>query len=622
MGAQVNKEQRQGDTMRFLALADLRHEWLLNLCIILALAAVLAPLLLLLGLKHGTIQTLRNRLIEDPVYRELKPQQSLELNEAWFKAMAARPEVAFIIPTILRGSSLVRLSGGDSRPAEAMDLLPTGPGDVLLLESGGVIPGEGEAALSADAAAKLGLAAGDMVQTQITRHRDGRLETATASLKVIQVLPPKADALPRIYAPFSFVVDVETYREGKGVPKRGWPGGSAKPYLSFDGVFVVAPEGLDSITMNSLTVGTGFSVIEPLTAAGFAERTGLGLPEGFQIVDAHVVRESAPWSTVQAVQERLRGRSVAVLPYVREIKLRLEPPNGAPFTVQAFGLSPSAEERAMLGLPELPWGVFRTDKAFPDYAQILLPAPVFMQVADQTLTASLADNPRSGGFPLRVSGQSFTPYGIVPVELLAVLRTGATREIVYAAEQQGFVLTRAGYSGFRLYARRIDDVAGLHQGLREQGIETIAQVQAIERIRILDRGLNRLFWLVAVVGISGGVAALVASLYAAVERKKQEISMLRLMGLSRADVSRFPIYQSAAIAALAAGLAIVGFYGLAAVINAVFAADLGLGERICQLPSSRLLITFIMAVTAAALSSLVAAWRTTSIEPAEAIRVE
>ena len=53
-----------------LAVADLRHEWILNLCMILALAAVLAPLLLLLGLKHGTITTLRDRLVEDPVNRE------------------------------------------------------------------------------------------------------------------------------------------------------------------------------------------------------------------------------------------------------------------------------------------------------------------------------------------------------------------------------------------------------------------------------------------------------------------------------------------------------------------------------------------------------------------------
>ena len=40
-----------------LALADLRHEWVLTLCMVLALAAVIAPLMLLMGLKYGTIAT-------------------------------------------------------------------------------------------------------------------------------------------------------------------------------------------------------------------------------------------------------------------------------------------------------------------------------------------------------------------------------------------------------------------------------------------------------------------------------------------------------------------------------------------------------------------------------------
>ena len=43
----------QKDTMLRLAIADFRHEWVLNTCMILALGAVIAPLLLLMGLKYG-----------------------------------------------------------------------------------------------------------------------------------------------------------------------------------------------------------------------------------------------------------------------------------------------------------------------------------------------------------------------------------------------------------------------------------------------------------------------------------------------------------------------------------------------------------------------------------------
>ena len=44
--------------------------------------------------------------------------------------------------------------------------------------------------------------------------------------------------------------------------------------------------------------------------------------------------------------------------------------------------------------------------------------------------------------------------------------------------------------------------------------------------------------MVAVVGISGGLAALIASLYAAVERKRQPLGVMRLGSRSKPTVSR------------------------------------------------------------------------------------
>ena len=158
--------------------------------------------------------------------------------------------------------------------------------------------------------------------------------------------------------------------------------------------------------------------------------------------------------------------------------------------------------------------------------------------------------------------------------------------------------------------------------LRAEGIEVIAQIEAIERVQVLDRGLNRIFWLVAIVGISGGIAALIASLYAAVERKQHELSVLRLIGLARRQVFRFPVYQGGTLALLSVGLALVAYFSLAGVINRAFAADLDLGERICELPPTYLLVSVVATLGVAVLSSLLAAWRTTTIDPGEALRYE
>jgi hypothetical protein len=49
-----------------LAFDDYRHEWVLSGCAVLALAAVLTPLLVLFGLKYGVIANLLDPLIENP----------------------------------------------------------------------------------------------------------------------------------------------------------------------------------------------------------------------------------------------------------------------------------------------------------------------------------------------------------------------------------------------------------------------------------------------------------------------------------------------------------------------------------------------------------------------------
>lgn len=56
-----------------LAVADYCHERLLSLCAVLTLAAVLTPLLILYGVKFGVVQTLTDRLRNEPRTLEISP---------------------------------------------------------------------------------------------------------------------------------------------------------------------------------------------------------------------------------------------------------------------------------------------------------------------------------------------------------------------------------------------------------------------------------------------------------------------------------------------------------------------------------------------------------------------
>jgi len=600
-----------------LATADLRHEWILTLCLILAIASVVAPLLILSGLKYGTIATLRDRLMQDPVFREIRPVTTKVHRESWFEKHRKRADVGFLVPTILPASSILQARAMNDGKVHTIDLVPTAPGDPMILHNGGKIPGAGQAVLTGAAAKRLDVEVGDRLEVRATRTRGGRRELGETTLEVLSVLGPGGGSLERIYAPLPFVLDVESFKEGMAVPSRGWNGGAPEPYLSFDGMVVLLPEALTPVQLTGLAINTGVTLVEPLDGKGFQAITGLNLPENFHAYDLRVQSGTLQLTSYNALRKgKLRGRGAILLPYVRPMEFRF---GAERRPVLVAGVSLSADQSERLSLPSLPWGQLRVNPASRKFSQILLP-PGFEK--GQELRATVGIGSGSISFPVRNEGVTFGRYALVPASLLATLRTGQDRMIRFDQQAGKFVLERTGFRGFRLYAATLDDVVPLANELQAQGLDVSAKVAEIERIQTLNRGLTRIFWLVAVVGIGGGIAVLVASLYATVQRKRRELGLMRLLGLTRFDIFRFPIYQGLTLAVLGVVVATVVFLGLAAVINHVFAGDLEFGQRICYLPPSYLSGAFFLTTAIAFLSSLYAAWKTTEIDPAEAMREE
>lgn len=596
-----------------LAAAHLRHEWVLTLCLVIALAAVIAPLLVLLGLKHGTIATLRDRLVEDPLFREIRPAHTREYPPEWFSTVAQWPGVGFLTPTILPLSSVLGVVDPDSRRVDLFDLVPSAPGDPLLLENGGLIPTDGEVVLSAEAAKRAGVDAGGEITARVTRSRGGRTEAVEPRLQVAAVLSARAGTQPRVYAPLSFVLDVEAYKEGYAAPDRGWPGDTPDPYLSFDGAVLVLPEALPPITRTGLIINTGFGRIEEIAPDRLESLVGIRPPEGFAAYALHSPGGPVTPSNLNAVEQKLRGFNHVLMPYVRDLQLQA----GEGVSLLPVGLSVDEDRADLLGVTATPWGGFDVRRVGSGQLRSVL------WPEDAAAVNSL--RVRSGGvaeveFPLAVIGTTRLARPVVPVELLGVLRTAAQRAVTFAHGTGRFEMARGGYRGFRLYAESIDDVPALFERLEADGIETLAEVVAIERVQVLDRGLTRLFWLISMLGIAGGTAVLIASLYAAVERRRRDLGVMRLLGLARSHVFFFPVAQGAMIAALGLGAGWVGYVSLATAINRAFASELAPGEAFCVLPLQYLPAAIGTTLLLAMLASLVAAWRATRIDPAEAIR--
>ncbi|MGK9235460.1 ABC transporter permease [Inquilinus limosus] len=208
-----------------LATRDFGHDWRIALCQVLGLAAVLAPLLVLFGLRFGLIDTMAQRLIEDPRNREIAPAGSGRFDDAFFRDLAARPDVAFIVPatrSIAATFTRLQAANGAGRPLSGVALLPSGPGDPLL---GTADPPAGDrVVLSRRLATALGVGPGGRLTAEITRQRDGRIEGQKVELTVADVTDAPVTPAEAALVPLDLLVATEDWRDGLAVGSRGWAG--------------------------------------------------------------------------------------------------------------------------------------------------------------------------------------------------------------------------------------------------------------------------------------------------------------------------------------------------------------------------------------------------------------
>ena len=200
-----------------LAWQDYRNDTWLSACSVLALVAVIAPLLVLFGLKFGLVSSLTQRLETDPATREIIPLGGGRFSSEFIEQLGQRPDVAFAIPRTRQIAATAQVG------TLVLEMLPTAPGDPLL---GGLpVPrGLEQIVLSHTAAEKLAARPGDWLETSFARQVAGRVEARHTRLQVLAVLPLEAFARDGLFAGLGLLEAAEDYRDGRAVPALGWEG--------------------------------------------------------------------------------------------------------------------------------------------------------------------------------------------------------------------------------------------------------------------------------------------------------------------------------------------------------------------------------------------------------------
>ncbi|HEC16627.1 MAG TPA: ABC transporter permease, partial [Sedimenticola sp.] len=176
------------------------------------------------------------------------------------------------------------------------------------------------------------------------------------------------------------------------------------------------------------------------------------------------------------------------------------------------------------------------------------------------------------------------------------------------------------FPGFRLYASSIDHVAPIRDALIASGIEVRTRATDIDMVQSMERRLSAVFWFIAVIGLAGFSFSLGANLWANVDRKRKELSVLRLVGFRTGDIVWFPVLQALFTGVLGWLLASAIYLGVEANINRILIAQVEDNSPVCRLLPIHFEIALAFTVGAAVLSAALGGYRAARIQPSDGLR--
>ena len=218
----MNRRIERWRLLAYIAGKDLWHDRKVSLCMVAALVAVITPLLLLFGLKHGVVFQLQDDLLSDPRNLQVRMISSGSYNDDWIESLRNEASTGFVIGMTRSLNTQADLIVGGSRFVENAELVPTAEGDPLLGALALTTPlGDHSVVLSEPAARRLELTKGDTLRLMVNRRFDGRDERGELRVRVAGILAPERFSRPAAFVSLPLLVALEKFRDGYLIPTLG-----------------------------------------------------------------------------------------------------------------------------------------------------------------------------------------------------------------------------------------------------------------------------------------------------------------------------------------------------------------------------------------------------------------
>jgi hypothetical protein len=530
------------------------------------------------------IAGMREGLMNDPTVRELASVENVSLPRKWFDDSRRDPRVDFVIPSvgIINRGGTVATTNAPVRNVE-VEFLPTAPGDPI---GGGLHVSVSKSQpvpciVSALVAEELGIVEGAILKTDVIRNDRSGIVRAPLELSVDRVLGIQETKRRLVLLPLSVIEGIGNFKKGWAVPSLDWP-------RSDD---IEDPSILDSLTL---------VFKEPVSMPQFGEDvSGMGI--SFTVVDGDA-------SSLTSV--RLDGGSDGLpFPLLKRLLSR--------YGDRISTLHLHAEASANLNGNDI---TIRTNEAavsLDDFLRMDEPGGASSGESSVQVTTS------SGGasqleVPLE-EGESAGEW-LIPARLAGILGAAKRRPFSYDDKIGEVVPSFEVYAGFRLYAKRLEDVAALRRELASQGIKVRTSEDRIDSVLGLDAALGKFLAFIISAGALGGCGALFASIHLSVERSRRSFAVLQMMGIPSLYVVASSVIQAVLLVCAGTLFAFVLFQTGSHLLMAVFPGSGG--NRVCVLSLGQWVFLLAVSLVFAVLATLPALRRTRSTDPAVIARGE
>nr|VFK78974.1 MAG: FtsX-like permease family protein [Candidatus Kentron sp. SD] len=634
-------------SISYLAFADLRFEWILSLCMMIALGAIFAPLFILQGLQSGIVGNMFETLKKDPDSRMVSPKFHVgaPLDESWLQELRQRSDVLITAPTAYL---LLRAEGQEDR----LNVLPTSPDDPLLAEHGiRLQDGRAKLVLSKQAAARAKKAVDDNFELILARNT-GTEEQVPVSFRVAGILPETVADEAKIWLPSRYFEGIYDWRRGRAFPALGLRGKGARLIPEYDGILTLSERAPNQREYQRM-LARRFS---------FSRAPTVVEAPGWQPAKDEQIRLWQPiGNTVQATDaDEVRNRhlemgyEVETLLFIDKLPLRFGPDEPSlqvtilPKELRS-GDAPSSGARIPAWVspgtriqPSSGQVATETEDARDHHAEtgnevetlaftdkLSSPPDGANQVIDVDALFATGPNKTDIRLPLTLFHHPAVEPGFIALDAEFAGRLNAARreQANYNPETGEFVPVRQGDHFFRAYVATIDDLEPLIEFIRQEGArignkalkEPRSRLAEVRNIRRLANYMRDLYLLIVLVAAVAGLLAIFASVYAGVERKRRDLAYLQLMGMDQFTIYLFPYFKSLFLVAggLTFAFAAYGFFSHVADLR--FAEDIE-GASLTYLSVGQITLLAGGILVFSSLASLAAAIRITNIDPGEYIR--